>query len=125
MKYIINSENTYLIDDSANKEIDGATLVAKIKNVVHVDFAKTNYTVRERMDKTSNDTEVELVPESMDFLHKLTDIFPPSEYDYKIIGLAKKIEEKPFITIELQVIEKATGTQRWHGKAISEYSEKE
>ena len=125
MKYIINSENTYLIDDSANKEIDGATLVAKIKNVVHVDFAKTNYTVRERMDKTSNDTEVELVPESMDFLHKLTDIFPPSEYDYKIIGRAKKIEEKPFITIELQVIEKATGTQKWHGKAISEYSEKE
>ena len=116
MTYTINSKSTYLIDGPK---------ATKVKDLVHIDFPATNYIVRERMDKTSNCTEVELVPESMDFLHKLTDIFPPSEYSYKIIGLAKKIEEKPFIVIELQVIEKATGTQKWHGNAISEYREKE
>ena len=114
MTCTINSKNVYLIDSPVNKEIDGSVLVGKVKNVVHGDFSET-----------SNYTEVELIPESIDFLHKLTDIFPPSEYSYKIIKPAKKIEEKPLIIIEIQVIEKATGTCKWHGKAISEYSEKE
>lgn len=129
MTYTINSKSMYLIDDPINKEISeiyGSAWVSKVEMIVHVDFSETSYTVRERTDKTSNDTEVELVPESMDFLHELTDIFPLSEYDCKIIRLAKRIEEnRPFIIIEIQVIEKATGTQKWHGKAISEYSEKE
>ena len=129
MTYTINSKSMYLIDDPINKEISeiyGSAWVSKIKKIVHVDFSETNYTVRERTDKTSNDTEVELVPESMDFLHELTDIFPLSEYDYKIIRPAKKIEEnKPSISIEIQITEKATGTCKWHGKAITEYSEKE
>ena len=117
MTYTINSKSVYLIDTPVNNE-------TKVKDIVHIDFSEINYKVKSNTDKTSNDTEVELVPESMDFLHKLTDIFPQSEYSYKIIGPAKKIEEKPFIIIEIQVIEKATGTQKWHGKAISEYSEK-
>ena len=130
MTYTLNGcKSMLLIDDPINKEISeiyGSAWVSKIKKIVHVDYSETNYTVRERTDKTSNDTEVELVPESMDFLHELTDIFPLSEYDYKIIRPAKKIEEnKPSISIEIQVIEKATGTQKWYGKAISEYSEKE
>ena len=118
MTYTIDSKSVYLIDTPANNE-------TKVKNLVHINFSETNYAVKSMTDRTSNDTEVELVPESMEFLHKLTDIFPPSEYSYKIIGHAKKIEEKPFIIIEIQVIEKATGTCKWHGKAISEYSEKE
>ena len=126
MKYTINSKSEYLIDTVANKEIDGAVWASKVKKVVHINFSETNYTVRERMNKVSNAIEVELIPESMDFLHELTDIFPLSLYDYKIIRLAKGIKEnKPFIIIEIQVIEKVTGTYKWHGKAISEYSEKE
>ena len=117
MTYTINSKSMYLIDDPINKEISeiyGSAWVSKIKKIVHVDFSETSYTVRERTDNTSNDTEVELVPESMDFLHELTDIFPLSEYDYKIIRPAKKIEEnKPSISIEIWITEKATGTCKW------------
>ena len=118
MTYTINSKSMYLIDIPANVEIDGAMREIKIKKVVNIDFSKTTYTVKTRIDKTSDDIEVEFIPKSMDFLHELTDIFPLSEYDYKIIRLAKKI-------IEIQVIEKATGTHKWHGKAISEYNAKE
>ena len=123
MTYTINSKSMYLIDIPTNVEIDGAMREIKIKKVVNIDFSKTTYTVKTRTDKTSNDIEVELIPKSMSFLYELMLIFPPSKYDYKIIRLAKKIEEnKPFIIIEIRVIEKATGTYKWHGKAISEYS---
>lgn len=125
MTCTIDSKSTYLIDTITNKEIDGAAWVSKVKKIGRANFYETNCTVKSRMDKVQNDIEVELIPESMEFLHKLTDIFPPSEYSYKIIGPAKKIEEKPLIIIEMQVIEKATGTQKWYGKAISEYSEEE
>ena len=125
MTYTIDSKSVYLIDTPANAEIDGATLATKVKKIVNIDFSETTYTVKTKTDKTSNDIEVELIPKSMDFLHELTLIFPPSKYDYKIIRLAKKIEEnrnRPFIIIEIRVIEKATGTHKWYGKAISEYS---
>ena len=125
MTYTINSKGKYLIDIPGNNENYGE-FASKVKKIVHIDFSETTYTVKTRTDKTGNDIEVELIPKSMDFLHELTDIFPLSEYDYKIIRLAKKIEEnKPFIIIEIRVIEKATGTHKWHGKAISEYSAKE
>ena len=117
MTYTINSKGKYLIDIPGNNENYGE-FASKVKKIVHIDFSETTYTVKTRTNKTSNDIEVELIPKSMDFLHELTDIFPLSEYDYKIIRLAKKI-------IEIQVIEKATGTHKWHGKAISEYSAKE
>ena len=132
MTYTINSKGMYLIDDPANIEIDGTVFdtkfATKAKRIVNIDFSETTYTVKTRTDKTSNNTEVELIPKSMNFLRELTDIFPLSEYDYKIIRLAKGIEEnrnRPFIIIDLQVIEKATGTCKWHAKDISEYSEKE
>ena len=127
MTYTINTKSMYLIDDPANIEIDVGAGKSKLKKIVNIDFSETTYTVKTRTDKTSNDTEVELVPESMDFLHELTDIFPLSLYDYKIIRLAKGSTEdnRPFIIIEIQVIEKATGTYKWHAKDITEYSEKE
>ena len=114
--YYYSNRSEYLIDTIANKEIDGAIWETKVKRIVHINFSEANYAVKVRMDKICNDIEVEFIPESMDFLHELTDIFPLSEYDYKIIRPAKRIEEnKPFITIEIQVIEKATGTHKWLG----------
>ena len=125
MTYTINSKGKYLIDIPGNNENYGE-FASKVKKIVHIDFSETTYTVKTRTDKTGNDIEVELIPKSMDFLHELTDIFPLSLYDYKIIRLAKGIKEnKPFIIIEIQVIEKATGTYKWHARDISEYSEKE
>ena len=116
MPDVINSGSVYLIDTAVKKEIDGAVCEARVKKVVHINFSETSYTVSARMDKTCNDIEVEFIPESMDFLHELTDIFPLSEYDYKIIRPAESIEEhKPFISIEIQVTEKATGTDKWLG----------
>ena len=112
----ISNSSVYLIDTTANKEIDGAMRETKVKKVVHINFSDTNYTVKARTDKIYNDIEVEFIPKSMDFLHEFTDIFPLSEYDYKIIRPAKKIEEnKPSISIEIQITEKATGTRKWLG----------
>ena len=112
----ISNSRVYLIDTTANKEIDGVMRETKVKKVVHINFSDTNYTVKARTDKIYNDIEVEFIPESMDFLHELTDIFPLSEYDYKIIRPAKKIEEnKSSISIEIQVTEKATGMNKWLG----------
>ena len=126
MPDVINSGSVYLIDTTAKKEIDGVMCETRIKKVVHINFSETNYTVKARMDKIYNDVEVELIPESMDFLHELTDIFPLSEYNYKIIRPAKKIEEhKPFIFIEIQVTEKATGTNKWLGSESIILSDKD
>ena len=112
----ISNRSMYLIDTTVNKEIDGVMRETEVKKVVHINFSDTNYTVKARIDKIYNDIEVEFIPESMDFLHELTDIFPLSEYDYKIIRPAKKIEEnKPSISIEIQITEKATGTCKWLG----------
>ena len=124
--YPNSSNSMYMIDTTATKEIDGVIYEAKVKKIVSINFSETNYTVKARMDKTRNDLEVEFIPESMDFLHKLTDIFPLSEYDYKIIRPAKRIKEnKPSISIELQVIEKATGTHKWLGGDIIILSDKD
>ena len=121
---IINSKSKYLIDTTVNKEIDGVMRETEVKKVVHINFSDTNYTVKARIDKIYNDIEVEFIPESMDFLHELTDIFPLSEYDYKIIRPAKR-EEKSFITIEIQVTEKATRTRKWLGPSSIVLSDKD
>ena len=76
MADIINNSSLYFIDTTANKEIDGVVWETRVKKVMHINFSGTNYTVKARMDKTRNDLEVEFIPESMDFLHELTDIFP-------------------------------------------------
>ena len=116
MADIINNSSMYLINTTANKEIDGVVWETRVKKVMHINFSETNYTVKARMDKTHNDLEVEFIPESMDFLHELTDIFPLSEYDYKIIRPAKRFKEnKPSISIELQITEKATVIRKWLG----------
>ena len=112
----ISNSSVYLIDTTTNKEIDGVMWKTKVKKVVHINFSDTNYKVKARTDKIYNDIEVEFIPESMDFLHELTDIFPLSEYGYKIIKPAKKIEEnKPSISIEIWITEKATETHKWLG----------
>ena len=123
--YPNSNKSVYIIDTTTTKEINGVMYETKANKLVNINFSETNYTVKARMDKIYNDIEVEFIPESMDFLHKLTDIFPLSEYSYKIIRPAKKIEEKPFITIELQVIEKATGTRKWLGGNIIVLSDKD
>ena len=112
-----DSRSLYLINATANKEIDGVVWETRVKKVIHINFSETNYTIKARMDESrNNDLEVEFIPESMDFLHELTDIFPLSEYDYKIIRPAKKFKEnRPSISIELQITEKATGTRKWLG----------
>ena len=128
MTYTINNKSMYLIDIPGNVEIDVGVGKSKLKKIVNIDFSETTYTVKTGTDKSSNDTEVELIPKSMDFLHELMPIFPPSKYDYKIILLSKNIGEKrnrPFIIYEIRVIEKATGTCKWFAKDISEYREKE
>lgn len=111
----ISNRSMYLINTTANKEIDGVMYEAKVKKVVYINFSKTNYTAKVKM-YARNDIEVEFIPESMDFLHELMDIFPLSEYDYKIIRPAKRIKEnKSSISIEIQVIEKTTGIHKWLG----------
>ena len=122
--HIINSKSKYIIDTIAKKEIDGVVYEGSIKKLVSINFSDTNYTVKCRIDKIHNDIEVEFIPESMDFLHELTDIFPLSEYDYKIIRPAKR-EEKSFITIEIQVTEKATRTRKWLGPSSIVLSDKD
>ena len=66
----ISNSSVYLIDTTANKEIDGAMRETKVKKVVHINFSDTNYTVKARTDKIYNDIEVEFIPKSMDFLDR-------------------------------------------------------
>lgn len=88
--------------------IDGVEYSANIEKDAVINFSDTNYTVK--MWEDVHDAEIELVPDSMDFLHELTAIFPVSDYDIKIKqSIYRHI--KPYVSLHFDIRNKTSGKQ--------------
>ena len=71
----------------AKREIvkDGVTYSAPdIEKDVNIDFTKADYKVAFNPKEALSPEYIELIPDNMDFLHEVTDIFPLSEYEIKL-----------------------------------------
>lgn len=77
--------------------INGIEYHADINKDINIDLSTTNYT-------TNNiGSYIELIPDSMDFLHELTDIFPLSDYSIKILQyLSNHKEQHVVLYFEIQ-----------------------
>lgn len=96
----------YHIETEKSIMKDGVEYKADIKKDIVIDFSSASYRIE--MWEDIHDAEIELIPDSMDFLHEVTDIFPLSEYDIRIIqSLYRHI--KPHISLYLDIRNKETG----------------
>lgn len=96
----------YHIDTTKFTIINGVEYHADINKDVNIDFSAAHYTVKIWEDV--HDAEIELIPDNMNFLHEVTDIFPLSEYDIKIIqSLYRHI--KPHVSLYLDIRNRKTG----------------
>ena len=62
--------------------VNGIEYNTTIDRTFHIEFAEANYKTK-KSEEDNSDTE--LIPDNTDFLQKLTDVFPLSEYTIKII----------------------------------------
>ncbi|MBO5632876.1 MAG: hypothetical protein J5965_27790 [Aeriscardovia sp.] len=94
------------VETTKTTVIDGIEYNAKIDKYVNIDFSAARYTIR--MWEDVHDAEIEFTPDNMDFLHELTEIFPLSEYDYRIIqGIYR--HTKPHASLHFDIRNKDTG----------------
>ncbi len=90
----------YHVETTKTTIIDGIKYSAEIDKYVNIDFSAANYTVR--MWEDVHDAEIELIPDNIDFLHEMTELFPLSEYDYKIIQSVYR-HGNPHVSIYLDI----------------------
>lgn len=96
----------YHVETTKTTVIDGVEYSADIKKDINIDFSSANYTVK--MWEDVHDAEIELVPDNMDFLHEMTDLFPLSEYDYRIVQSIYR-HVKPYVSLYLDIRNKESG----------------
>lgn len=101
----------FYISTTVEKTIDGISYNADIAKWIHLDFSAAEYTISVSEDKDNEELQIEFIPDSEDFLHEVTDIFPLSEYDIRITGTRyKRFTETAFY---LNIYEKETGELVW------------
>ena len=107
------------VETTKTTTIDGVEYSADIEKDAVINFSDTNYTVKMREDV--HDAEIELIPDSMDFLHELTAIFPVSDYDIKIKqSIYRHI--KPYVSLHFDIRNKTSGKQVYfaYGATLSD-----
>lgn len=96
----------YHVDTTKTITVDGVKYNADIDKNVNIDFSAATYTVK--MWEDVHDAEIELIPDNMDFLHEMTELFPLSEYEYKIIQSIYR-HLKPHVSLHLDITNRETG----------------
>lgn len=95
------------IDTIKSKTINGveySTTYVK-KNAV-INFSEAQYTVK--MWEDPYDPGFGLIPDNIDLLHEITDVFPFVDYDIKIRqNIFRNL--KPHVSLELKICDKASG----------------
>lgn len=96
----------YHVETTKITIIDGIEYKAEIDKDVDINFSAADYKVKMRED--THDAEIELIPDNLDFLHEMTELFPLSDYDYKIIqSIYRHI--KPHVSLYFDIRNKSTG----------------
>jgi len=98
----------YHIETTKTITVDGVKYNAEIDKYVEIDFSAATYTVKMWEDK--HDAEIELIPDNMNFLHEITEIFPLDEFDIKIIQSVYR-HARAHISLYLDIHRKATGAK--------------
>ena len=96
--------------------IDGVEYKAEINKKVNIDFSVATYTIKIWEDV--HDAEIEFIPDNMDFLKEVTDIFPLSEYSTRIVqSLCRHI--KPHVSLYLDIQNKSTGEKIYFADSVT------
>ena len=79
----------YRLETTSTIVKNGVEYTGCIDKEVNIDFSAANYTVRvQRDEREGYRAEIVFIPDSMNFLREVTDIFPLSDYDIKIVQYA-------------------------------------
>ncbi len=97
-----------LIETTKKTMINGTEYSTKIKKDVSIDFSAANY--ESEFMEEGKSGYIELHPDNMDFLHEVTDLFPLSGYDIKIVQHLYR-HAKHHVSLYLHITNKETGEQ--------------
>lgn len=96
------------VETTKKTMIDGVEYKADIKKDITINFSSTNFRAQIRGDE--KEREIELIPDSMNFLHELTDIFPSSRYDIKVMQFVTRWAHiKNHVSVYFDIQDKDTG----------------
>ncbi len=88
---------------------------AKIEKDITIIFSAAHYNVK--IPEDAHNTEIELIPDNMDFLHELTDIFPTGSYDIKIKQSIYR-HLKPHISLHFDISHKKSGEKIYFAEGV-------
>ncbi len=101
----------YHIDTTKTITENGVTRKTNINKYVDIDFSAAQYNVKVQESVLGADyDDIELIPDNMDFLHEVTEIFPLNEFNIKIRQIAHK-RDKVSIYLYLDICRKDTGEE--------------
>ncbi len=93
----------YHIETTKTLTENGITYNAHVNKFIDIDFSATEYKVKFNSDGTC----IDLSPLNMDILHEITELFPLSQYDIKLVQhLYRHI--KSHVSIYLDITNKVT-----------------
>ncbi len=94
--------STFLVDTQKELVIKGKKYHTDINEKIFIDFSAATYHAR-FLELKNGDNVIELVPDNMDFLHNLTEIFPLEEYDIRILqNIYRRIKYHVSITFDVR-----------------------
>ena len=99
----------YRIEAKKTTIADGIEYTAKIDKTVHIDFSDANYEIEIYTD-VKQDTQIIFVPDNIDFMHEVAEIFPSPRYEIQITQNIYKYY-KPYVSIYLSIYDTETNTQ--------------
>lgn len=103
--------------------VDGIEYQATIKKDITINFSAANYTVKVQesaRDFAKRDfgvVSIKLIPDNMDFLHELTNIFPLADYNIEIMqGVFR--HNVPHTSISFDIYDKKSGNKVYFAENV-------
>ena len=97
------------------KIIDGVKYSTYVKKDAVINFSEAQYTVK--MWEDPYDPGVELIPDNIDLLREITDVFPFVDYDIKIKqNIFRNL--KPHVSLDLKICDKTSGEPIYFAESV-------
>ena len=109
----------YRIETKKKIVVGGTEYAAEIDKTFNIDFSAAEYKAKLLVWEDPYEEEIELVPDKIDFLHEVTNVFPLTEYDISIRQFApyNRRNKEGYVSIVLLIEEKETGERVYHAES--------